>query len=86
MCEAHQHHESEKAGAAPASANGVTFHVSDMTCGHCAGVVTKALEQTLPGAKFNIDLANSRVTVDGDATRAAEAIRSAGYSPERIAH
>lgn len=86
MCEAHHHHDSEQAVAAPVSAEGVTFLVSDMTCSHCAGVVTKALEQTLPGAKFNIDLANSRVTVDGDATRAADAIRSAGYSPERVAH
>ncbi len=84
MCEAHQQHNSTK-GATPRSASGVTFLVSDMTCGHCAGVVTKALEQSLPGARFHIDLANSRVTIEGDAARAENAIRSAGYTPEPIA-
>lgn len=84
MCEAHQHHEPKQASAAPVDDQGTTFLVSDMTCDHCAGVVTKALQQTLPGARFNIDLASSRVTVDGDATLAADAIRSAGYSPEPV--
>ena len=85
MCEAHKHH-SDSTSAAPVSANGVTFFVSDMTCSHCAGVITSALEQTLPGVRFSIDLAKARVTVEGDEALAVEAIRTAGYSPERIAH
>jgi copper chaperone len=71
------------AGSAPA--DGATFQVPDMTCGHCAGIITNALERSLPGAKFSIDLGKARVTVEGDAAIAMEAIRSAGYSPERIA-
>src|SRR3546814_4026977 len=49
MCDSHRHHETTTTAAAPAGA-GVTFHVSDMTCGHCAGVIRSALEESLPGA------------------------------------
>src|SRR3546814_4048213 len=48
MCDSHRHHETTTTAAAPAGA-GVTFHVSDMTCGHCAGVIRSALEESLPG-------------------------------------
>ncbi|MGI4815894.1 MAG: heavy-metal-associated domain-containing protein [Janthinobacterium lividum] len=65
--------------------NGVTFNVSDMTCDHCAGVISRALEQTLPGARFSIDVQKGRVTVEGNEALAIEAIRAAGYSPERVA-
>ncbi|TPJ77150.1 heavy-metal-associated domain-containing protein [Mesorhizobium sp. B2-6-2] len=85
MCEEHDHHPSVAASSASVSATGTTLYVSDMTCSHCAGVITSALEQTLPNAKFSIDLSKARVTVDGDAALAMEAIRTAGYSPERIA-
>jgi copper chaperone len=83
MCEAHRH-QSGTASATTAGASGVTFSVPDMTCNHCAGVITRAIEETLPGAKFDIDVSNARVTVEGDETLALEAIRAAGYSPERI--
>lgn len=59
----------------------IQFHVPDMTCGHCVGVITKAVQQVAPSATVNTDLATHRVTVDGiadvDAVRAA--IVSAGY-------
>lgn len=86
MCEEHDHHPASAASSKAAPASGITFYVPDMTCGHCAGVVTNALEETLPGAKFSIDIAKARVTVEGDEALAMEAIRTAGYSPERVTH
>jgi copper chaperone len=60
------------------------FNVPDMTCGHCEKTVRGALQEVLPGAPVTIDLAAHRVTVEGDPARAEEAIREAGYSPERV--
>lgn len=61
------------------------FTVSDMTCGHCEKAVRGALADMLPDAAVTIDLSAHRVTVEGDAAKAEEAIREAGYSPERAA-
>lgn len=60
------------------------FTVSDMTCGHCEKTVRSALADVLPNASVSIDLASHKVSVDGDATKAEEAIREAGYTPERL--
>ncbi|MGF9563651.1 heavy-metal-associated domain-containing protein [Neorhizobium sp. JUb45] len=59
------------------------FTVSDMTCGHCEKTVRGALADVLPDAAVSIDLSTHTVTVEGDAATAEEAIREAGYSPER---
>ena len=61
------------------------FNVPDMTCGHCEKSVRSALDQALPGAAVTVDLDTKRVTVEGDAARAEEAIRDAGYTPEKAA-
>ena len=61
------------------------FDVPDMTCGHCEKTVRTALEEALPGAPVTVDLAAHRVVVEGNAGKAEEAIREAGYSPERSA-
>jgi copper chaperone len=61
------------------------FTVPDMTCGHCEKTVRGALEEVLPGAAVTVDLAAHRVTVEGDAAKAEDAIREAGYSPEKQA-
>ncbi len=58
------------------------FTVPDMTCGHCEKTVRGALADALPGAAVEIDLPAHRVIVEGDAAKAEEAIREAGYSPE----
>jgi len=47
--------------------------------------VRGALADALPGAAVAIDLTVRTVTVEGDAAKAEEAIREAGYSPERAA-
>ena len=59
-----------------------TFIVNDMTCNHCVGTVRKALETALPGAEIAIDLESHTVIFTGDKTKAEEAIREAGYTPE----
>ena len=55
-----------------------------MTCGHCVGVVTKAIKQADPQALVEIDLASHRVrvqTTEGRETIAA-ALAEAGYVPD----
>ena len=61
------------------------FTVPDMTCGHCEKTVLSALGEALPGADVTVDLAARTVTVAGDAMAAEDAIREAGYSPEKAA-
>ncbi len=62
----------------------VSFQVDDMTCGHCASTITKALKAADRDAKVNIDLARHLVTVE-PAAAAPEALRAAiaeaGYTP-----
>ena len=58
------------------------FIVNDMSCGHCVATIRKAFAQTMPGADVKIDLPRHLVSVKGDAARAAEVIREAGYTPE----
>lgn len=59
------------------------FTVNDMTCGHCAGTVRKALETALPGADISVDLDSHKVSFTGDRAKGEEAIRKAGYTPEQ---
>ncbi len=61
-----------------------TFRVDDMTCGHCASSITKALKDTDPNARVSIDLRQHLVTVessDADAQELRNAIAQAGYTP-----
>ncbi|MDA0276278.1 MAG: heavy-metal-associated domain-containing protein [Proteobacteria bacterium] len=62
----------------------IEFKVPDMTCGHCASTITKAVKELDTGAKLDISLAEHRVRVDSKATREAlqHAIAEAGYTPE----
>ena len=56
--------------------------VNDMTCSHCVGTVTKALQEALPGADIAVDLASHTVSFTGDKATGEAAIRDAGYTPE----
>ena len=60
-----------------------SFQVSDMTCGHCVATVEKAVKSVDAAASVKIDLANIAVEIDSakPATRFAEAIEEAGYTP-----
>lgn len=62
----------------------ISFTVDDMTCGHCASTITKAVKAVDKGAKVEVDLAAHRVQVEpteADADELAEAIKRAGYTP-----
>jgi copper chaperone len=61
----------------------LTFEVNDMTCGHCASTITKAVKAVDRVARVEIDLNAHRVQVESaaaDATELAEAIKEAGYT------
>ncbi len=62
------------------------FQVTNMTCGHCASVITKALHSVDPAAQVEIDFAGKRVRVRTSATTQAleTALRDAGYTPVRV--
>lgn len=61
----------------------VVLRVEDMTCGHCVGAVTAAVERDLPGTRATVDLGRKTLTVGGteDAAAVARAVASAGYTP-----
>lgn len=60
------------------------FDLQAMTCGHCAGVVTRAVQQVDPAAKVVIDLPAHKVSVDTSESRetVAAALTEAGYPPD----
>jgi copper chaperone len=62
----------------------IRLKVEDMTCGHCAGAVTRAVEGAVPGAKVSADPASKLVTVTGagDRAKVEAAISAAGYTPQ----
>jgi Cu+-exporting ATPase len=55
--------------------------VEDMSCGHCVGRVTKAVQQVDPVATVAIDLPTKKVKIDSraDLDKIAAAIDDAGY-------
>ena len=57
------------------------FNVPDMSCGHCAGVITKTVKQLDANATLNIDLPAKKVTVETSQDRQAiaQALSEAGY-------
>ncbi len=59
----------------------ITLKVPDMSCGHCAGVITKALKQLDPAAVVNFDMHNHLVQVDiaKPATTVIDTLSDAGY-------
>ncbi|MFC5547519.1 heavy metal translocating P-type ATPase [Massilia aerilata] len=69
----------------PVSNEGATtmyeLTVEDMTCKHCVGRVTKAVQEIDQAAKVDIDLPTKKVKIDSaaDLDRIARAIDAAGY-------
>jgi copper chaperone len=65
----------------------LNLKVPDMTCGHCAGTIEKAVKTVDPAAHVTVDLGSSTVAVDSDADENAirDVIRSAGYDNEKAA-
>jgi copper chaperone len=61
-----------------------TFLIDDMTCGHCASTIVKAVASLDKQAKVNVDLGTRRVEVtstEADEAALQEAIKEAGYTP-----
>lgn len=78
-CSAHQSQPS----SAERDQTALAVRVEDMTCGHCAGAITKAVESGLPGAKVDADPASKLVLVSGtaDLAKVQSLITNAGYTP-----
>ncbi|MFN3364714.1 MAG: heavy-metal-associated domain-containing protein, partial [Allorhizobium sp.] len=83
MCSCQQHSNSASETVATLSADGLSFRVDDMTCGHCASTIKKAIEATLPGTTVDADLASKLVNVKGFGDYAAikAIVTGAGYTP-----
>jgi copper chaperone len=65
----------------------IVFEVKDMTCGHCASTITKAVKACDREAKVVIDLGQHLVTVEpgeADVQELVEAIQEAGYTPTQV--
>ena len=62
------------------------FNVPDMTCGHCASTITKALKAEDPQARIEISLGEHLVKVESDLPRdaIAERIVEAGYTARSV--
>ena len=61
----------------------IEFTLPDMTCGHCASVVSKALTQADPACQIAIDLTKQTVQVRSSEDRQTlhNALFEAGYAP-----
>ncbi|AJZ56995.1 heavy-metal-associated domain protein [Paraburkholderia fungorum] len=59
------------------------LEVKDMTCGHCASVITRAVKDVDTQAKVEIDIAARSVRIESarEASEFISAIRNEGYSP-----
>ena len=57
------------------------FQVEGMSCNHCVGTITRAVQQVDPGAKVSADIAAQSVSVESgaDAQAVRAAIEAAGY-------
>ena len=62
----------------------IVFNVTDMTCGHCVGVITKAVRGVDSNATVTVELSMHRLEIHGASASAqafAQAIRDEGYTP-----
>ncbi len=59
----------------------IEFTVADMSCGHCASVITKTVQSLDAQAQVAIDLDHKKVSIETNQERAtlAAALEEAGY-------
>ncbi len=65
----------------------MTFRVQDMSCGHCVGSITRAVQTVDPGAQVTVDLGQHLVMItqtQEDGSAMALAIAEAGYTPQPV--
>jgi copper chaperone len=79
-CSTHQSHADQYAERDPAA---ITLRVEDMTCGHCADTVRKAIENGLPGTSVEADSVSKLVSIRGstDVNSVEALVIEAGYTP-----
>jgi copper chaperone len=58
------------------------LNVPDMTCGHCAGTVTKAVQSVDSKASVTVDLPLKTVSIvtAADGGKISQAVEAAGYA------
>ncbi|MFC4173273.1 heavy-metal-associated domain-containing protein [Microvirga sp. GCM10011540] len=81
-------HQTDRAGQNVLPKDGsLTLRVEDMTCGHCAGTIKKAVESALPGTQVDADPASKLVLIRGTADLSAVTaiVAEAGYTPSAAA-
>ena len=61
----------------------IEFTVNDMTCGHCASTITRAVKEIDAAGRCEIDLSAKRVRIESShpAEDFRAAIEEAGYTP-----
>jgi copper chaperone len=61
----------------------IEFNVNDMTCGHCASTITRAVKEVDAAGKCEVDLGAKRVRIVSDRPSEAfrTAIEEAGFTP-----
>jgi copper chaperone len=61
----------------------IELTVNDMTCGHCASTITRAVKDVDAAGRCEIDLATKRVRISSShpAAEFVSAIEEAGYTP-----
>ena len=64
----------------------LTLRISDMTCGHCASTIARAVAGVDKGARVEFDIPGKLVSVTStaDDSELIEAIQEAGYTPEKM--
>lgn len=65
----------------------ITFEVADMTCGHCASTIVRALKILDRDARVVVDIGKRIVQIkpgDSDVKELNEAIKETGYSPVQV--
>lgn len=61
----------------------IEFRVDDMTCGHCAAAIARAVREVDAAGRCEVDLDAKRVRIESHRPGAEflAAIREAGYTP-----
>ncbi|MEI2686643.1 MAG: heavy-metal-associated domain-containing protein [Cypionkella sp.] len=58
-----------------------TFHIPEMSCGHCKAMIETTIHALDPAARIDFDMAARRISVSGstDTAQVQAALAKAGY-------
>jgi copper chaperone len=86
MCGCSTHQSGTEGQTVVPNTSGLTLRVEDMTCGHCAGTIKKAVESALPGTQVDADPASKLVSIRGtvDLSAVKAIVAEAGYTPSAV--